>query len=190
MTKPSQDQLRSQVYAFVKQLATGISLDDIVWVRLVRSTVNQVANVECRGVAVASLIKSSFASLVKAAKPPDFIGKVSISFCHSLGTRVRLSILRSIVKRKKDKNPSETCSVTSFTARPVLRVGEQGKGTRFLTYVDSVKSLSHLLTQADLDRAASMCRSFKGSLRSRFIVLADDRVLPPPPQSESWQEEC
>lgn len=130
---------------------------------------------------VASLIRSSFATLVKSAKPPDFIGKVSVSFCHSLGTRVRLSILRSIVKRRKEKHPDEICSVTSFTARPMLRVGEQGKGTRFLTYVDSIKGFSHLLTQADLDRAASMCRSLKGCLRSKFIVLDDDRVLPPPP---------
>ena len=28
-----------------------------------------------------------------------------------------------------------------------------------------------------------MCSKMKGQLKSRFIVLNDDRVLPPPPQS-------
>lgn len=133
---------------------------------------------------VAQLIKSAFATLVKSAKPPAFIGQVSISYCHSLGTRVRLSLLRSIAKRKKEKDPNVICSVTSFTARPVLRVGSQGKGTRFLSYVEAVKGYGHLLTQSDLDRAASMCKSMKGSLKARFLVLDDDRDLPPPPSRQ------
>ena len=39
----------------------------------------------------------------------------------------------------------------------------------------------HLLTQEDLDKAASMCQGLKGHLRSRFLVLSDDRQPPPPP---------
>ena len=39
----------------------------------------------------------------------------------------------------------------------------------------------HLLEQDDLDKAASLCTSLKGHLKARFIVLSDDRVLPPPP---------
>ena len=39
----------------------------------------------------------------------------------------------------------------------------------------------HLLTVEDLNKAASMCSSLKGHLRSRFIVLSDDRDPPPPP---------
>ena len=181
MTRPTQDELRRQVYAFVKQVATGLVLDDIIWVRVVRSATNQVSNVECRNTNVATLIKSSFATLVKSSSPPAFIGNVSISFCHSLGTRVRLSLLRSIVKRKKEKDANVVCSVTTFTARPMLRVGSQGKGTRFLSYVEAVKGYGHLLTQSDLDRAASMCKSMRGTLRARFLILSDDRELPPPP---------
>lgn len=183
LNRPTQDELRRQVFSFVKQLATGIALEDLVWVRVVRSATNQVANVECRTANVATLIKSSFATLVKSAQPPPFIGNVSISYCHSLGTRVRLSLMRSIVKRKKEKekDANAICSVTSFTARPMLRVGAQGKGTRFMTFVEAVKGFGHLLTQSDLDRAASMCKSLKGSLRARFMVLDDDRVVPPGP---------
>lgn len=61
--------------------------------------------------------------------------------------------------------------------------GAQGKGTRFLTYVDAVKGFGHLLTQSYLDQAAAMCPSLNGSLRSKFIVLDDDRVLPAPPSA-------
>ena len=61
----------------------------------------------------------------------------------------------------------------------IYRVGGKDKGTRFLSYVESVHGFRHLLTQEDLDRALSLCTSLKGHLRSRFIVLSDDRVLPP-----------
>ena len=39
----------------------------------------------------------------------------------------------------------------------------------------------HLLTVEDLNKAASMCTSLKGVLRSRFLVLSDNRDPPPPP---------
>ena len=44
-----------------------------------------------------------------------------MSFSHQIGTRVRLSIMKSISKRQKDKEPTATCSVSAFTARPLLR---------------------------------------------------------------------
>ena len=39
----------------------------------------------------------------------------------------------------------------------------------------------HLLNVEELNKAASMCSSLKGVLRSRFLVLSDDRDPPPPP---------
>ena len=39
----------------------------------------------------------------------------------------------------------------------------------------------HLLTVEDLNKAASMCTSLKGVLRSRFLVLSNNRDPPPPP---------
>ena len=63
----------------------------------------------------------------------------------------------------------------------VFRVGTKEGGTRFMTFVDSINGFKHLLTQQDLDKALSMCSSMKGKLRSRFIVLSDDRTPPPPP---------
>ena len=63
----------------------------------------------------------------------------------------------------------------------VFRVGTKEGGTRFMSFVDSINGFKHLLTQQDLDKALSMCSSMKGKLRSRFIVLSDDRTPPPPP---------
>ena len=58
-------------------------------------------------------------------------------------------------------------------------MGGKDKGTRFLSYVEAIHGFRHLLTQEDLDRAMSLCVSLKGHLKSRFLVLSDDRILPP-----------
>ena len=90
--------------------------------------------------------------------------------------------MRFVSKRQKEKDPNAVCSVSSFTPRPMLRVGGgKDKGTRFLSFVDAMLGFRHLLTQEDLDKAASMCQGLKGHLRSRFLVLSDDRQPPPPP---------
>lgn len=91
--------------------------------------------------------------------------------------------MRSVSKRQKLHDPEAVCSVTSFTARPLLRVGGKDKGTRFLSFVDSMIGFRHLLTEEDLNKAASLCTSMKGQLKSRFMVLSDDKALPPPPNS-------
>lgn len=60
-------------------------------------------------------------------------------------------------------------------------VGTKESGTRFLTYVDAVLGFKHLLQQSDLDKALSLCTGMRGKLKSRFLVLSDDRILPPAP---------
>ena len=122
--------------------------------------------------------------LVRPCATICFIFQISISFAHTIGTRVRLSLLRSVSRRQKDKDPKAeaVCSVSSFTSRPMLRVGGgKDQGTRFLTFVDAMLGFRHLLTQEDLDKAASMCQGLKGHLRSRFLVLSDDRQPRPLP---------
>ena len=66
----------------------------------------------------------------------------------------------------------------------MLRVGVKDQGTRFLSFVDAMNGFRHLLTTEDLDKAASMCQGLKGHLRSRFLVLSDDRQPPPPPNKK------
>ena len=58
-------------------------------------------------------------------------------------------------------------------------VGGKDQGTRFLSFVDAIKGFRHLLVQEDLDRALSLCTGMRGQLKNKFIVLSDDRILPP-----------
>ena len=98
---------------------------------------------------------------------------------------MRISLLKSVSKRQKEHDPNAVCSVSSFTARPMLRVGGgKDKGTRFLNFVDAMAGFRHLLTREDLDKAASLCQNLRGHLKSRFLVLSDDRVPPPPPNKK------
>ena len=50
-----------------------------------------------------------------------FTLKVSISFALQIGTRVRISLMRSISRRQKLKDPNAVCSISAFSARPLLR---------------------------------------------------------------------
>ena len=141
-----------------------------------------VLNCQCRTVQMAATVRSTFASLIKSDNPPTYLGKISVGFVHQVGTCVRLSILRSISRRQKEKQPNAICSISAFSARPLLHVGSgKDQGTRFLSYVDAIHGFRHPLKQEDLDRALSLCTGLRGHLRSRFLVLSDDRVLPPAP---------
>jgi len=113
--------LTAKVVNFVSQFVPDFSSDDIQYIRSMRSPRMSIFNVHCRSVTRATLVKSTFASLVKSDEPPEYIGDVSISYSHSLGTRIRLSLMRSISKRQREHDSKAICSVTSFTARPMMR---------------------------------------------------------------------
>ena len=71
----------------------------------------------------------------------------------------------------------------------LLRVGAKYGPTRFLTYVEAINGYRHLLSQKDIDKAASLCTSLRGHLKSRFIVLNDDRKPQPPPSKPGQSPE-
>ena len=177
-----QAHLAAIVVDYVQRFVNQFNATDLVWVRSMKASKVGVLNCQCRTVQIASSVRSTFASLIKSATPPTYLGKISISFAHEIGTRVRLSLLRSISRRQKDRDPEAICSISAFSARPLLRVGAKDSGTRFLSYVDAIHGFRHLLKQEDLDKALSLCTGLKGHLKSKFIVLSDDRVLPPAPQ--------
>ena len=113
--------LTAKVVNFVAQFVPDFTSEDVQYVRSMRSPKTSIFNVQCRSVTRATLVKSTFASLVKSDDKPDYLEDVSISYSHSLGTRIRLSLMRSISKRQREKDPKAICSVTSFTARPMMR---------------------------------------------------------------------
>ena len=161
MPKPtSVDQrvLINLVLGFVQNFLPDFAANHIVYVRSNKSSRFAVLNVQCKSIPIATRVKSTFASI---------------------GTRVRISLMRAMSKRQKERDPNAVCSVSAFTSRPLLRVGGKDQGTRFLSFVNAVAGFRHLLTQEDLDRALSLCSNQKGRLKSKFLVLYDDRVLPP-----------
>ena len=178
-TSIEQPTLIGMVVGFVQNFLPDFSAAEIIWVRSMKASKFGVFNVQCRSVVSATRVKSTFASIVKSSTKPSYIGDVSISFAHTIGTRVRISLMRAISKRQKEKDTNAICSVSAFTSRPLLRVGGKDQGTRFLSFVDAIAGFRHLLTQADLDRALSLCSGQKGRLKSKYLVLSDDRVLPP-----------
>ena len=113
--------LVEEVGSFVRQFLPTFQNDDIIYVQSMRSAKFGIYNVQCRNPAVATSVKSLFASLVKSESPPDYLGDVSIAYSHALGTRVRLAIMRSISKRQREHDPKAICTVTSFTSRPTMR---------------------------------------------------------------------
>ena len=113
--------LTAKVVNFVNQFVSDFTSEDVLYVRSMRSTKTSIFNIQCRSVTRATLVKSTFASLVKSDDKPDYLEDVSISYSHSLGTRIRLSLMRSISKRQREKDSKAICSVTSFTARPMMR---------------------------------------------------------------------
>ena len=182
MTKPTsveQPTLISMVLRFVQNFLPDFSAAEIIWVRSMKASKFAVFNVQCRSVVSATRVKSTFASIVKSTNKPAYIKDISISFAHTVGTRVRISLMRAMSKRQKEKDPNAVCSVSAFTSRPLLRVGGKDQGTRFLSFVDAIAGFRHLLTQDDLDKALSLCSGQKGRLKSKYLVLSDDRILPP-----------
>ena len=97
--------LFSMVLGFVQKFLPDFAATDIIWVRSMKSSKFAVLNVQCRDVPVATRVKSTFAALVKSTNKPAYIGDVSISFAHTLGTRVRISLMRAMSKRQKEKDP-------------------------------------------------------------------------------------
>ena len=74
--------LVDEVGTFVRQFLPTFTNEDIVYVRSMRSAKIGIYNVQCRDVTIATLVKSSFASLVKSDDPPEYLGDVSISYSH------------------------------------------------------------------------------------------------------------
>ena len=61
-------------------MISAFNASDIIYVRSLRNSKAGVMNVECRSIAVASAVKSTFAGLVKSANPPSYLKNVSIFY--------------------------------------------------------------------------------------------------------------
>ena len=71
-----QPELIAIVLNFVQQFDPEFTAAEIIWVRSMKTSKLGVLNIQCRSVVMASKVRSTFASLVKAKPVPAFIGKV------------------------------------------------------------------------------------------------------------------
>ena len=77
MAKPAsidQPYLINVVLDFVQKFVPDFNSGDLVWVRSTKTS--KLLNCQCRSVMRASMVRSTFASIVKTKPTPAFIGKV------------------------------------------------------------------------------------------------------------------
>ena len=103
-------------------------------------------------------------------------GKFFLSNSVTLGTRVRLEILRSIAK--ECSNAEEDFFAIGFTSRPVLQVKKRnGSGQFALTFVDAVVRYGGRVGESDLGLAYERAGvTFKGQMQQNFVVLSERGV--------------
>ena len=103
-------------------------------------------------------------------------GKFFLSNSVTLGTRVRLEILRSIAK--ECSNAEEDFFAIGFTSRPVLQVKKRnGSGQFALTFVDAVVRYGGRVGESDLRLAYERAGvTFKGQMQQNFVVLSEKGV--------------
>ena len=126
---------------------------------------------------VAVRLRRTFGQMRKAGKVE---GRVFVTNCVTMGTRVRLEILRAIAR--KCCSPNEDMFVMGFSSRPVLQIKRKDDGSkRALTFVDAIMKYGRTLKKADLGFAYERAgESFNGQMSQNFVVLTDDNVITGP----------
>ena len=90
-----QPELIAVVLGFVQQFVPEFTAAEVIWVRSMKTSKLGVLNTQCRSVVMASKVRSTFASLVKAKPVPAFIGKVLL-YCNRLNNAWIMILSRSI----------------------------------------------------------------------------------------------
>ena len=65
------------VVGVVRKMISAFNSGDVIYVRSLRNSKAGILNIECRSIAVATAVKSTFASLVKSNNPPGYLKNVS-----------------------------------------------------------------------------------------------------------------
>ena len=101
-------------------------------------------------------------------------GRLYLSNCVTLTTRVRIDILRAIAR--KYTSETEDLFVSAFASRPVLQVRKKIENQRTLafTFVDAISKYGAGMREADLGEAYKRAgTAFNGQLQQNFVVLHD-----------------
>ena len=160
--------------------------EKIVWINQGRRNEREIpmAEVKMESRELARGIRKKFAEKKRAG---DDFGKVFIANSVSLGTRVRIDILKAIAK--KYTNEKQDFHVAAFSSRPVLQVKEKGTEKRpmVLTFIDAVTRYGREMVEGDLVEAYRRAgRTFQGQLQQNFVVLRDRTSNPVAAEGPSY----
>ena len=120
---------------------------------------------------LASRLRKQFA--IKKRGGHDF-GRAYLANSVTLGTRVRIEILKAMAKCFATER--EVMYVSAFSSRPLLHVRPKGSEARQMayTFADALARYGKQLRQSDLGDAYRRAGiAFKGQLQQNFVVLYD-----------------
>ena len=164
--------LKNIVSEVLDKIEPGIS-SEIVFVTQGRSRDREVplAEVRMKSKEIATRLRKGFANQKKMGK--DF-GRIYITNCVTLATRVRIDILKAMAK--KFTTNQEDLFVYGYASRPVLHIKpkDQNKRPMWLSFSDALIRYGSGLRKGDLDEAYRRTGvAFKGQLQQNFVVLHD-----------------
>jgi hypothetical protein len=110
--------------------------------------------------------------------PPELKG-ISFTNATTFSTRVRLRLLKEMSRRHQLSNPSLSCYVTNYTARPELKIRDRRGMVTSLTYTKAVQQLPHHLTLSFLRDLFQYARTNlpEREVVERFLILTPDLLL-------------
>jgi hypothetical protein len=107
---------------------------------------------------------------------PDDLKGISFSNAVTFPTRIRIRLLKELCRRHQQANPTLSCFVTSYLARPELKIRDRRGFVTSLTYTEAVQQLSHHLTHDFLRELYLFAKTNlpEREVFERFLVLTPD----------------
>jgi hypothetical protein len=107
---------------------------------------------------------------------PDELKGISFSNAVTFPTRVRIRLLKELCRRHQQANPNLSCFVTSYLARPELKIRDRRGFVTSLTYIQAVQQLSQHLTHDFLKELFVFAKTNlpEQEVVERFLVLTPD----------------
>jgi hypothetical protein len=117
---------------------------------------------------------------------PNDLKGISFSNSTTFSTRVRLRLLKELCRRHQAANPDLSCYVTSYMARPELRIRERRGMVTSLTYTKAIQQLSHHLTISFLQELYKYAKTNlpEKEIAERFLILTPDLLLGSAPEAQ------
>jgi hypothetical protein len=107
---------------------------------------------------------------------PDDLKGIAFSNAVTFPTRIRIRVLKELCRRHQQANPTLSCFVTSYLARPELKIRDRRGFVSSLTYSEAVQQLSQHLTHNFLKELYLFAKTNlpEREVFERFLVLTPD----------------